>query len=91
MKVWSKRQRDLGRAPNRVACRLHAVPCELGDIAGEISAARAAKLLDELRPGCAVMAARHDLNLQLVEDLRRIDERMRDTKERITAAPVEPK
>jgi len=29
LKVWSKRHRDLGRARNQVACRLHAVLCEL--------------------------------------------------------------
>ena len=29
LKVWSKRYRDLGRARTQVACRLHAVPCEL--------------------------------------------------------------
>jgi len=33
--VWSKRHRDLGRARNQVACRLHAVLCEL--IPGGIS------------------------------------------------------
>ena len=29
LKVWSKRHRDLARARNQVACRLHAVLCEL--------------------------------------------------------------
>jgi transposase len=29
LKVWSRRHRDLGRAKNQVACRLHAVLCEL--------------------------------------------------------------
>src|SRR5215472_11674117 len=29
LKVWSKRHRDLSRARNQVACRLHAVLCEL--------------------------------------------------------------
>ena len=29
LKVWAKRHRDLGRARNQVACRLHAVLCEL--------------------------------------------------------------
>src|SRR6476620_6065912 len=35
LKVWSKRHRDLGRARTQVACRLHAVLCEL--IAGGVS------------------------------------------------------
>src|ERR1017187_1641654 len=44
LKVWSKRHRDLGRARNQVACRLHAVLCELlpGGISKEITAAKAA-------------------------------------------------
>jgi transposase len=29
LKVWSKRHRDLSRCRNQVACRLHAVLCEL--------------------------------------------------------------
>ncbi len=29
LKVWSKRHRDLGRTRTQVACRLHAVLCEL--------------------------------------------------------------
>src|SRR5690349_22134764 len=28
LKVWAKRHRDLGRAKNQAACRLHAVLCE---------------------------------------------------------------
>jgi transposase len=38
MKLWAKRQRDLSRARNKVACRLHAVLCELipGGVRGEI-------------------------------------------------------
>ena len=42
MKVWAKRHRDLARHRTRVACRLHAVLCELvpGGFATEMSAAR---------------------------------------------------
>jgi transposase len=41
LRLWSKRHRDLGRARNQVACRLHAVLCELvpGGFSKEISAA----------------------------------------------------
>ena len=88
MKVWAKRHRDLGSARTQVACRLHAVLCALvpGGFAGEISAARAARLLDELQPGGAVAAARYDLARQFAADLRRIDEQMRDTRGRLAAA-----
>ena len=48
MKVWAKRHRDLSSHRTRIACRLHAVLCELtpGGFAGEISAAQATRLLD---------------------------------------------
>ena len=88
MKVWAKRHRDLSRHRTRLACRLHAVLCELtpGGFSGEISAAQATRLLDELEPAGAVAAARHAVAVELVADLRRLDEQLRDTKERITAA-----
>ena len=52
LKVWSKRHRDLGRARTQVACRLHAVLCELvpGGISKEITAAHAARVLESARP-----------------------------------------
>jgi transposase len=88
MRVWARRHRDLGSARTQVAGRLHAVLCALvpGGFAGEISAARAARLLDELQPDGAVAAARCDLARQFAADLRRIDEQMRDTRKRLAAA-----
>ncbi|HXZ77391.1 MAG TPA: transposase, partial [Streptosporangiaceae bacterium] len=40
LKVWSKRHRDLGRTRTQVACRLHAVLCELipGGVSKRITA-----------------------------------------------------
>src|SRR5258708_5956921 len=51
LKVWSKRHRDLARTRNQVACRLHAVLCDLipGGISKEISAAQAARILEQNR------------------------------------------
>jgi transposase len=88
MKVWAKRHRDLSSHRTRLACRLHAVLCELtpGGFSGEISAAQATRLLDELEPAGAVAAARHAVAAELVADLRRVDDQLRDTKQRITAA-----
>jgi transposase len=87
MKVWAKRHRDLARQRNRVVCRLHAVLCDLlpGGIAGEVSAAQATRLLDELEPEGAVAAARHELACDLVTDLGRLDTQLRETKKRIAA------
>jgi hypothetical protein len=40
LRVWAKRNNDLGRLRNKAACRLHSVPCDLvaGGIRTEISA-----------------------------------------------------
>jgi transposase len=52
LKVWSKRHRDLGRTRTQVACRLHAVLCELlpGGVLKRITAAHAAGLLEHITP-----------------------------------------
>jgi transposase len=82
LKVWSKRHRDLGRSRTQVACRLHAVLCELipGGVSKRITAAHGAGLLEALTPSGAVEAARCELAAAFVEDLRRIDAQMRDAK-----------
>ena len=56
LKVWSKRHRDLARLRNQVACRLHAVLCDLvpGGHPKEISAAQAARILEQASPSGAV-------------------------------------
>jgi len=88
MKVWAKRRHDLVSARTRVVCRLHAVLCELvpGGISGQLYASKAATMLDEFEPENAIAAARHELGLELLADLRRVDEQMRDTKKRIALA-----
>ena len=88
LKVWSKRHRDLGRTRTQVACRLHAVLCELipGGISKEITAGHAAQLLEAITPSGAVEAARCELAAEFPGDLRRVDAQMRDTKKKLTAA-----
>src|SRR6266516_2263237 len=63
LKVWSKRHRELVRARTQVACRLHAVLCELipGGVSKRISAALAGQLLEGITPSGAVEAARCEL------------------------------
>jgi transposase len=86
LKVWSKRHRDLGRARNQVTCRLHAVLCELvpGGVAKEITAGQAACVLGQLTPSGAV-EARCELAAAFLEDLRRLDAQLRDTKKKLAA------
>ena len=63
LKVWSKRYRDLGRARTQVACRLHAVLCDLvpGGFAREITAGQAAIMLKGIRPSGPAARARCEL------------------------------
>jgi transposase len=88
MKVWAKRQRELASARTQVACRLHAVLCDLlpGGAPGQTYAARAATTLDAVTPDTAVARARHELAWEFLDDLRRIDEQLRSTKKRIATA-----
>jgi len=88
LKVWSKRHRDLSRTRNQVACRLHAVLCELipGGHSKEISAAQAAKILDQLAPSGAVALARAELAAEFLQDIRHLDAQLRDTKKKLAAA-----
>ena len=88
LKVWSKRHRDLGRTRTQVVCRLHAVLCELipGGISKEITAAHATDVLGSVKPSGAVDAARCDLAADFLDDLRRIDSQISETKKRLTAA-----
>ena len=88
LKVWSKRHRDLGRTRTQVACRLHALLCDLvpGGISKEITAAQATIFLKQIEPSEAVALARCELAAEFLGDLRRIDAQMRDTKKRLAAA-----
>jgi transposase len=88
LKVWAKRHRDLARARNQVACRLHAVLCELvpGGIRKEITAGQATHVLDQVTPSGAIAQARCELAAAFLEDLRRLDAQLRDTKKKLAAA-----
>jgi transposase len=88
LKVWSRRYRDLGRTRTQVACRLHAVLCELvpGGIAKAITAGQAAQLLGTVTPPDAVAAARCELAAAFIEDLSRTDAQQRAVKKKLTTA-----
>jgi transposase len=88
LKVWSKRHRDLARTRNQVACRLHAVLCDLvpGGHQKEISAAQAARILAQAAPSGAVALARAELAAEFLADLRHLDAQLRDTRKKLAAA-----
>ena len=88
LKVWSKRYHDLGRTRTQVACRLHAVLCELvpGGVSKQITAGQAAHILRSVTPSGAVEAARCELAAAFVEDLRAIDAAIRETRTKLATA-----
>jgi transposase len=88
LKVRAKRHRDLARARNQAACRLHAVLCELvpGGIRKEITAGQAARILERVTPAGAVAEARCELAAEFLADIRRLDAQLRETKKKLAAA-----
>jgi transposase len=86
IKIWARRHRDLSRAHNRIACRLHAVLCELvpGGFAKEITAGQATQALADITPHGATDTARLELAYELLDELRTVAEQRRTTKNRIT-------
>ncbi len=88
LRLLAKRNHDLGRARNRTACRLHTLLAELvaGGIANEINASRAERVLSDFEPVGAVQVTRHAIALEHLEELRRLDVQMRDSKRRIADA-----
>ena len=86
LKIWSKRYRDLGRTRTQVVCRLHAVLCEL--IPGGVPRRsprprRPAPGVDHAGSGAA---ARCELAAAFLEDLRRIDAQLRETRKKLATA-----
>jgi transposase len=88
LKVWAERHRDLGRARNQAACRLHAVLCELvpGGVAKEISTAHALRILAQVTPSDAVTRARRGLAAEFVADMHHLDAQMRESKKKLATA-----
>jgi transposase len=88
LKVWAKRYKDLGRSRTQVACRLHAVLCELipGGVSKQITAGQAGRILETASPADAVQAARWQLAAEHAGDLRDIDARIRRTRKKIDTA-----
>ena len=94
LKIWAQeRHRDLARARNQVACRLHAVLCELvpGGVRKQITAGQAASILERVTLSGPIGAARRELAAQFLEDLRRIDGQLREANKKLAAAVRAPR
>jgi transposase len=88
LKVWAKRHRDLSRARNQAACRLHAVLCDLvpGGVADEITAGRAARILGQIRPAGPAAEAHRELAGELLVDIRHLDAQRREVTKKLATA-----
>ena len=84
MKLWARRQRNLSSTRTQIACRLHAVLCDLvaGGVPDEIYAGKAAELLAGVEPDSAIAAA-VELAEELLEDLRRVDGQLAESQKRL--------
>ena len=88
LKLWSKRYRDLGRTRTQVVsgctpCCRNLVP---GGISRPIYASHAARILQQITPPDAVAAARCELAAAFLDDLRRIDAQIRETRKTLATA-----
>lgn len=88
LRILAKRNVDLGREQNRTSNRLHALICELvpAGITKRIRVSAARKVLDNVRPTSPAAAARHAMALELLDDLRRVDAQLAESKRRIADA-----
>jgi transposase len=88
LRLRAKRNIDIGNHRTRVVCRLHNLVMELspGGIAKELNASDAAALLEHIQPTTPVEAARRDLALEVLADVHRLDDQLKDSHRRIRTA-----
>jgi transposase len=88
LRLLAKRNIDIGNHRTRVVCRLHNLLMELapGGIAKELNASDAVAFLDCVAPTTPAEAARHDLAAELLADVQRLDEQLKNSHRRIRTA-----
>ena len=88
LRLLAKRNGDLGSHRTRVVCRLHALLAELapGGIAKELYVSDAERLLAKVTPETPAEQVRYDLALELVDDVRRLDDQTKESHRRIRVA-----
>jgi transposase len=88
LRLLARRNTDIGDQRTRVVCRLHAALNELcpGGIAKELNAGDAQQLLDRFLPATAVERVRHQLALELLEEVRVLDAQLKASHRRIRDA-----
>jgi transposase len=88
LRLLADRRHDLRGLRTQAVCRLHALLCLLrpGGLSQRLSADRAAKVLRSIHPDEPVALERKRMALELLGDVRRLDQQLAAISERITAA-----
>jgi transposase len=88
LRLLAKRNTDIGSQRTRLVCRMHALLAELvpGGIAKEINASDVDRLLGTVNPATPVEQVRHDLAVELLDDIRRLDDQLKVSHKRIRDA-----
>ena len=88
LRLLAKRNIDIGNQRTRVVCRLHNVLMELaaGGIAKELNASDVIRLLERVEPETPIEQARHDLAVELLADVQRLDTQLTESHRRIRVA-----
>jgi transposase len=88
LRLLAKRNVDLGSHRTRVVCRLHALLAELapGGIAKEMYVSDGERFLANITPENPTEQVRHDLALELLDDVRRLDEQTKESHRKIRIA-----
>ena len=92
MRLLAKRNHDLGRLRAKLVCRLHNALAELslGGIAKELYVSDANRLLGSFEPATPIQHMRHELALELVDDVARLDEQIKESHRPIRTAASAP-
>jgi transposase len=88
LRLLAKRNRDIGSLRTKVVCRLQAQIASLaaGGIAKELNASDADGLLGAFEPSSPTEVVRHQLALELLADVRRLDAQLKESHTRIKVA-----
>lgn len=88
LRLLAKRNRDIGAHRTRQVCRMHALLVELdpGGISKEINASDVDRFLAGLCPATPAEQVRYDLAVELLADIRRLDEQLKASHKRIRTA-----
>ena len=88
LRLLAKRNSQLSSSRTRTTCRLHALLAELlpGGSAKKLRANEAERLLATITPTTPTQATRHAVALEHLEDLRRVDAQLAESRKRIIEA-----